>query len=53
MVGDLVEFPNTRSCFNCVHIAMTGTGGSFCLVFNDPIYNEKKEAEDCEVFTPQ
>jgi hypothetical protein len=43
-VGDLIEFPNKRSCFKCEHYA---SEVSRCFLFDEQIDSEIFAAKDC------
>lgn len=53
-MGDLVQFPSKeKTCYDCIHLALTGTGSSFCMMFRETILSEKLAAEDCEIYETQ
>lgn len=53
-MGDLLAFPaKERTCYECIHLALTGSGSSFCMEFREEILSEKLAAEDCELYEPQ
>lgn len=49
-MASVIAFPTEKTCFTCTHLAMTGTGSSYCLVFGETILNERLAAEDCEAY---
>jgi hypothetical protein len=50
-MGELITFPTKeKTCYDCIHAAFTGSGGTFCMEFREVILSEKLAAEDCDAF---
>lgn len=42
-----------RTCFECVNLAITGEGASFCTTFREAILSEAQAAADCLAYETQ
>jgi hypothetical protein len=52
--ADVIELhpKQERTCYDCVHYAMTGASVSWCVLFNESILSERLAAQDCGEYEP-
>ena len=47
-MGDVLDFPQMRTCFLCTHYGM-----SRCELYDEPVQSEIYSARDCPGYEPE